>query len=94
MTLGYVLELLSKSLDAKVFWDNTQFIGTFFSPLAFLLFCFEYTRANVTKIHRIMEYLLIVPILSLILILTDDFHRLVRPEVWIEPGEIFFGSEV
>jgi hypothetical protein len=42
-TLGYAFELASPGLEAKIFWDDIQFIGASVSPLAFLAFAFQYT---------------------------------------------------
>ncbi len=88
-TLGYVFELLSLNLAAKIFWDNTQFIGMLFSPLAFLLFTFEYSDADVAKIRSAMKWLLGLSSVGLFLVFTDDFHGLIRSRTRIVPGEPF-----
>jgi hypothetical protein len=42
-TLGYILELASTTLGAKIFWDNFQFIGAAIWPAALLAFALDYT---------------------------------------------------
>jgi PAS domain S-box-containing protein len=88
-TLGYIFELLSSNQAAKIFWDNTQFIGMLFSPLAFLLFTFEYLSADMSKIRSAMKWLLGLSSVGLLLVFTDDFHGLIHSQAWIVPGEPF-----
>jgi PAS domain S-box-containing protein len=92
-TLGYVFELLASSLHAKVFWDNTQFFGMLFSPLAFLWFAFEYSEADMTKIRRAMKWLASFSIAGLILVFTDNLHGLIHSRAWIVPGQPFSALE-
>lgn len=33
-TFGYLFELVSPSLEAKILWDNAQFLGGFITALA------------------------------------------------------------
>jgi len=51
-TLGYILELTSSSLEAKIFWDNVQFAGEFFAPVAFLAFVSEFTGYRPSSAKR------------------------------------------
>jgi PAS domain S-box-containing protein len=92
-TLGYACELLASSLSAKVFWDNTQFFGMLFSPLAFLWFAFEYSDADMTTIRRVMKWLASFSIAGLILVFTDNLHGLIHSRAWIVPGEPFSALE-
>ncbi len=88
-TLGYVFELLSSSTPAKIFWDNTQFFGMLFSPLAFLLFAFEYSDADTTKIRDVLKWLAVISTVGLFLVFTDDLHGSIHTRTWIVSGEPF-----
>jgi PAS domain S-box-containing protein len=80
MILGYIVELLTPTLEGKVFWDNTQFVGMFAAPIFALFFVLSYTGRMSPRLWRLAGGLVIIPILSLILVFTDRFHGLVRAE--------------
>lgn len=88
-TLGYILELVSPSLEAKIFWDNIQFLGGFVAPLALLGFVWQYTGYHLSKPWRTFS-LLAAPFLGVsLLILTDNLHGMIRAAAWLVPGEPF-----
>jgi len=87
--VGFVLELISPSLEAKIFWDNFQFVTLALSPLAFLAFVFEYTGRTPAHPWRTLGLLGLPGAIFLLLLATDDWHGLIRPEAWLVPGEPF-----
>jgi hypothetical protein len=89
VTLGYVFELISPGLEAKIFWDDTQWLGALACPMALLAFALEYTGRKLSHPRRTWGLLAIVPIVFLLLVATDDLHRLSRPVAWLVPGEPF-----
>jgi PAS domain S-box-containing protein len=89
MTLGYVFELISPDLEWMVFWDDFQFIGMFLAPSFLLVFILKYTGQKITHPEWLHTGLAVPPLLFMLLISTDNFHGLVRPDVWIIPGEPF-----
>jgi PAS domain S-box-containing protein len=89
MTLGYIFELPSASLEAKIFWDNTQFVGMLVAPMATLAFALQYTGRKLSHPKRVWGTLTIVSLISLLLVFTDDWHGLIRSEAWLVPGEPF-----
>ena len=93
MTLGFIFELSSPSLETKVFWDNMQFIGLFFSPVFYLTFALEYTGRAPKSPARVYGALSTASIVFLILILTDHIHGALHPDVWLVPGEPFPAME-
>ncbi|MBN1179429.1 MAG: GAF domain-containing protein [Anaerolineae bacterium] len=86
MTLGFILELLSPTLNGKVFWDNFQFFGTFAGPILFLAFAFQYTRRELTRPRLTWWTLSLLAAVFLIIVYTDPLHGLVRPEARLIPG--------
>jgi PAS domain S-box-containing protein len=88
-TLGYVFELASPNLEAKILWDNSQFVGMFVAPIALFAFALQYTGRKLAHPKRTWGLLAIVPTISLLLVLTDDLHGLIRPAAWLVPGEPF-----
>jgi PAS domain S-box-containing protein len=88
-TLGYIFELASPSLEAKIFWDDFQFIGSLFMPLLLMVFAYEYTGNERSLSRPLRISLLAFPILFLILLFTNPWHRLVRTSAWIVPNKPF-----
>jgi PAS domain S-box-containing protein len=76
-SLEYALELGSIDLAAKVFWAKLQFFSIVGVPVAWLSFVLEYTgRRRWMTAHRIL-LLSIVPIATLLLVLTHSYHSLI-----------------
>lgn len=75
---GYLLELLSPTLQGKIFWDNVQFLGIDVASLAWLLFGCAYTgrHALATRLERILW---IYPLISTAIIWSDPWHGWLRP---------------
>jgi PAS domain S-box-containing protein len=86
---GFILELLSLSLQAKIFWDNVQFVIIAISPLVILAFVFRYTGRRLAHPWRTFGLLAAPIALFLLLLATDDWHGLIRPEAWLIPGQPF-----
>jgi PAS domain S-box-containing protein len=88
-TLGYACELASGRLEAKVFWDNVQWIGAFAWSMAFWALALQYTGRRWPRRRRTWRLLAIVPAVFLLLVFTNRFHEWVRPGAWLVPGEPF-----
>jgi hypothetical protein len=78
-TGGYIFELTSPGLEAKIFWDNIQFVGVFVPPLAFLAFALQYTGRQLARPVRTFGLLVAPFFLARLLIVTDQLHGLIRP---------------
>jgi PAS domain S-box-containing protein len=88
-TLGYVIELVSPSLGAKVFWDNVQWIGLVAIPPLFLDFTLRYTGHRLPRARLLWGLLALIPVLTLLLVFTDSLHGLIRANIYLVPGEPF-----
>ncbi|HPN53529.1 MAG TPA: histidine kinase N-terminal 7TM domain-containing protein [Anaerolineaceae bacterium] len=86
---GYILELLSPSLEGKIFWDDFQFIGTFMAPVIALWFTFQFCNVK-SKISTETKLAMAVPILILtILVYTNPWHHLVMLDQRLIPDHLF-----
>lgn len=85
-SLALLGQMLSKDLSAKLFWDNFQYIGAVFTPLACLGFAIEYNSSRKTKLGFPWKSLSIISFLILGFIWTDGLHELFRIQPRILPG--------
>ncbi len=75
---GYLFELLSPTLQGKIFWDNVQFLGIDVASVAWLLFASVYTGryALATRFERVLW---LYPLVSTAIIWSDPWHGMLRP---------------
>jgi PAS domain S-box-containing protein len=83
--IGYFIEIGSSSLEAKIFWDNFQNIGTFFVPVLFIGFIFEFTEIKINS-RRLLLALSIFPGLILLAIFSYQAPGLVQVNPQIQGG--------
>ncbi len=85
-SMSYAFELLSSSLNQKLFWERVEFFGIVVIPLAWFVFVAEYL-GHPKWMKKILHYrwlLLIIPAVSLILVWTNGLHNLVWQHVEME----------
>lgn len=75
--LGYAFELLSIDIENLIFWRKFQMIGVVFVPLFFSLYILKISDLEKYLRKSIVIPLAIIPLLTLILIYTNDFHFLI-----------------
>jgi GAF domain-containing protein len=83
--VGYVIEINARSLETKVFWDNFQFIGAFYAPIALLIFAFGFTGIKV-NIRQWAIALGVLPTVIMLIIFTNLSPDLVRLNTQVVPG--------
>lgn len=85
-TVGFILEIMSKSLEVKLFWANIQFLGIAFLAVCWLLMVISYTGK---EIRSRWVYLLLFgpPILTNVIIWTNHWHHLFRLQPFIDYTE-------
>jgi PAS domain S-box-containing protein len=66
-TFGFILELISPSLTAKVFWDSVQYIGTGAWSLSLLAFAFSYSNAKPRRLWLIYS-LVAIPLIATVVL--------------------------
>jgi len=86
-TIGFIIEIISVELAAKVFWSNVQFIGIAITPVALLIMVIYYLGYQSVK-KWLIVMLMIVPVMTIILMITNEFHHLFRgfPSIDINAG--------
>ena len=75
-TLGYALEIGSANLPTKVFWAKVQHVGVI-APTVWLIFVLQYTGREKWLTGRNLTLLSIVPLITLLLVFTNEAHGLV-----------------
>jgi len=83
--VGYVFEINSSSLEAKVFWDNFQYIGALYAPIALLIFALGFTGRKVNT-RRLSIALGLFPTFILTAIFANIKPELIRFDAQIIPG--------
>ena len=75
-SITYAFELAALDLSTKVFFLKSQYFGAvFFGPFMFLLTVNYSGRSRVTTV-KFLKVIFILPLLVLLLVLTNDFHYL------------------
>ncbi len=77
-SLGYMFEIASTGLDAKIFWDNVQFLGMDIAPAAMLAFALQYAGLRKWLTRWTFISLTIHPLVDFFLVWTNGLHGLVR----------------
>ncbi len=92
-TFFYMCELVSHRLEWKIFWDNFQFIPTFIFPIGLFAFALQYSGLKLKQSKNIWRVIVFLPIAFILLIFTDNFHKLIRPSSKLILGEPFSALE-
>jgi PAS domain S-box-containing protein len=86
---GYILELISPTLKAKIFWNDFQFIGILYAPVFLFIYILQYIDYSPTWLWRLSIFLLVTPGIFLVILFTNLWHGSVRHQSWIEQAEPF-----
>jgi PAS domain S-box-containing protein len=73
--VSYAMELSSQTLPVALQWVRLEFAGIVVVPVAWLWFAAEYTGSWVWLNRRRVWLLSIVPLITMIVILTSEYHR-------------------
>ena len=77
-TLGYALELAGGDIPTKIFWLGIEYLGIVIVPVAWLALALQYTGRTKWLTPRILVLLSIEPLITLVLVWTNDIHHLVH----------------
>jgi len=72
----YGLELSSSDLEWILAFGKIQYIGISFIGASWLIFTLRYTEFDLKKHKIVLASILIIPILTLIFVVTNNFHHL------------------
>ncbi len=88
-SLGYIFELMSPTLTGKIFGDNMQWLSDMGVTTAVLLFALAYTGHKAAHAQRTRLGLVVVPLIVIVLVVTDPLHGWLHPAPHLVPGEPF-----
>ena len=82
-SLAYALELGSPDLSTKIFWAKVQYLGIVMVPVSWLAFALQYTGREewLTQRKQNTVLLMIVPLITLLLVWTNETHGLIWKKV-------------
>ncbi len=91
--LGYALELGGAELPTKIFWNKVQYIGMTIVPTAWLILVLQYTGREKWLTRRNLALLSIVPLITLLLVFTNEAHGLIWSYVVLDTDGPFLVLE-
>jgi diguanylate cyclase (GGDEF)-like protein/PAS domain S-box-containing protein len=88
-SLGYTFELASANLAAQILWAKIEYLGIAFTSVAWFAFALEYTnrrdaRGKAYLTRRAMIALSILPLITLALVWTNEWHGLIWSAVRVD----------
>ena len=88
--VSFLLEMLSDSLESKLFWENTQFFCLSIIALLYFAFIIIFTGRHKVMTSKYWLLLSIEPVLSQIIIWTNNLHHWFRISAQIETFGLSF----
>jgi len=76
-SLALGLEMTSRSLSTRILWSKIQYVGLTGSPVLLFLFALQLTRQELRIQPRILLPLSVVPLSTLALAWTNEWHQLI-----------------
>ena len=89
--LLYGLELTTATLEGKVFWLKLEYLGIVAIPLAWFMFARYYTGALKKLGPRVLVALWVIPIITVLLVVTNEMHLLMWTNASLGPSGTFPG---
>ncbi|MCX7842149.1 MAG: ATP-binding protein [Clostridia bacterium] len=88
-SFGYAFEILSSTLREVKFWLRVEYIGIPFITAFWLIMIVKYTGNGKLQKNMTNHILLIIPVITLVLHYTNDFHRLFYKSISIKSDSFF-----
>lgn len=91
-TFCSAMELGATTLSGDVFWSKIAYFGSCSVPVLFFIFSFQFTDHDKYLSTRRTILLWIIPAVSVLLVLTNEYHHLIWTAVLPnpEPGDVHF----
>ncbi|WKY44940.1 histidine kinase N-terminal 7TM domain-containing protein [Eubacteriaceae bacterium ES2] len=77
-------EMAAIDFQTKLFWSNMQYFAYCFEPFALLVLAMEFTGHDAWIKNKKIFWLTLVPIITLILVWTNEWHELVRYNLYLD----------
>jgi len=84
LMVAYMLEMGGANLPTKVFWNKMQYVGFVTAPTAWLAYTLQYIGREKWMARRILALFSIVPLITLLLIFTNETHGLMWRHVRLD----------
>jgi PAS domain S-box-containing protein len=79
-----IMENISPALSSKIIWLKIGYFGITLLPIAWLLFTLFYVDKSKYVTGRNLALLAIIPIITLVLVWTNDSHQLIWSAIWLD----------
>lgn len=84
------LEMAALDLKTKLIWANIQYVPISFTPVTYLFLTFEIAGRDSWRRYPWLPFLLlIIPIAMNVMVWTNDYHGLVRQNVYLDTSGSF-----
>lgn len=90
-TLGYGMEFLSPDLSLKLWWVRVEYLGVSWVGVLFYKFVCTVTGKEYRLKKRLAFLFWLVPVLTIFLVLTNQFHGLMWSHAYLESNSVFQG---
>jgi len=88
-SFALIFEATAATIPAKVFWSKIEYLGITSSPVFLLLFALEFTHREKWLQRRYLACYWVIPIISLALSFTNEWHHLIWTSFTPVPGSNF-----
>ena len=85
----YALEIAAPDLATKVLWAKFEYLAIVIVPVAFALFAFDFTETKSHLKYDGLPLFLIVPMVTLVFVFTNDFHHLYWSKTYLNSNGDF-----
>jgi PAS domain S-box-containing protein len=85
--ITYAFEFATYNLPTKVMWSKLSYFGIAFLPVFYFMFTTAYSQKTEIINKKNIIALSVIPAITIILILTNDIHKLVWTDVTMVPGQ-------
>jgi PAS domain S-box-containing protein len=89
LMMAYLLEIGSTDLPTKILWNKVQYVGLVTAPTASLIFSLQYTGHEKWVTRRTLALLSVVPLITLILVFTNEAHGLIWHHIRLDADAPF-----
>jgi PAS domain S-box-containing protein len=83
------MEVTSLTLELKILWSKISYLGIAIAPLSYFLFTLEYAQLGSWINRKKVVILMVLPIIVIITVFTNDLHHLFWPKVELTPDNKF-----
>lgn len=81
---AYAFEFASLDLNTKILWSKLSYFGIAFLPVFYFLFTTAFSKKSNIITTRNIALLLIIPVITIGLVLTNEKHLLIWPSVTLD----------